>query len=459
MCDTLLVLGPLSADGRSYFAKNSDREPNEAQYLTRVPAASHAPGTRLRTTYAELPQAERTHACLGSRPWWIWGFEHGVNEHGLTIGNEAVWSRLPADPEPGLLGMDLLRLTLERARDADEGLAVLTGLLERYGQAGRAAVTRDMFYHNAFLLADGRRGWVIETAGRHWAARRVTGWATISNVYQIGSDYDLISNGAEAFAVAQGWHDPARPFDWAAAFTDPDRPNLKSCRARLAMSQAHLAGRVAIPPEGGIGRDAMIAALRDHGPGAEDRAPGLEGQSCVCMHAVQADTGSETAASMVVALSPGDTPPEIWGSLGSPCLSGFLPLWVDCDPPAPWQQPETGADPDAWWQIEGMQRRIEPHFPDEAPALRARLDALTREAAVLCAALPADAPAARRAALGAMLAERQAGIVAAARARADQLPPRPDPRGSYLPQVEAARPRTTAEARRALAAQRPARPL
>ena len=42
----------------------------------------------------------------------MWGAEIGANEHGVAIGNEAVWNRL-SDPEydavPRLLGMDLLR--------------------------------------------------------------------------------------------------------------------------------------------------------------------------------------------------------------------------------------------------------------------------------------------------------------------------------------------------------------
>ena len=175
MCDTFVVLGGLAASGCTMLAKNSDREPNEAQYLTRVAARDHAPGSTVRCTYVELPQAAHTHAVLGSRPWWMWGFEHGVNEHGLAIGNEALFSRLPASTEPGLLGMDLLRLTLERAASAEEGLAVLTGLLERHGQSGRTSATREASYHNSFVLADAAEAWILETAGRHWAARRVAG--------------------------------------------------------------------------------------------------------------------------------------------------------------------------------------------------------------------------------------------------------------------------------------------
>ena len=84
-----------------------------------------------------------------SRPFWMWGAETGTNEHGVTIGNEAV----------------------------------ITTLLERHGQGGGCGHERRAFtYHNSFLIADPRGAFVLETAGRRWAADRVSeGVRSISN--------------------------------------------------------------------------------------------------------------------------------------------------------------------------------------------------------------------------------------------------------------------------------------
>src|SRR5690606_35942757 len=146
------------------FAKNSDRDPNEAQLLDWRPAAEHDPGSTVRCTWIEVPQVPATRAVLLSRPWWMWGAEIGANDAGVVIGNEAVFTKVH-EKEPGLLGMDLLCLALERASTAHEAVGVIVELLERHGQGGGCSFEHPRFsYDNSFIVADPNGAIVLETA-------------------------------------------------------------------------------------------------------------------------------------------------------------------------------------------------------------------------------------------------------------------------------------------------------
>ncbi len=88
MCDTSVVLASATKNGEAFFAKNSDREPNEAQYLIVLPAQDYAKDEQVRCTYIEIPQVKHTYKILLSKPYWMWGAEMGANECGVAIGNE-----------------------------------------------------------------------------------------------------------------------------------------------------------------------------------------------------------------------------------------------------------------------------------------------------------------------------------------------------------------------------------
>ncbi|MHA2253819.1 MAG: hypothetical protein ACXAD7_25930 [Candidatus Kariarchaeaceae archaeon] len=91
MCDTFVADSSVTIDGSIIVGKNSDRQPNEPQDLLHVPAMDQSE-EELKCTYITIPQIDHTYEVLLSKPNWIWGAEMGANEHGVVIGNEAIWS-------------------------------------------------------------------------------------------------------------------------------------------------------------------------------------------------------------------------------------------------------------------------------------------------------------------------------------------------------------------------------
>jgi secernin len=287
---------------------------------------------------------------IGSAPYWLWGFEMGVNEWGVTIGNEAVHTR-EATHDRALIGMDLVRLGLERARTASEAVEIIGALVEQYGQGGSCEATHYRTYQNSVIIAGGDGAWILETAGHRWVAKQVSDRGAISNLLTL-SDWDRSSPGIREHAETQGWWQPEGGF--ATAYQDPDT-DLTTRICRLERAREILGGY-----QPGIGITDMMAVLRDHGDG--DLPTGPEPLPTICVHSNPAFAG-ETAASMVVSIRP-DRPQllatTIWTAFGSPCLSLFRPVY-----PYLVGLPETvslgGAayDPASpWWVFEHLQRLV-----------------------------------------------------------------------------------------------------
>jgi secernin len=191
MCDTFVALPDATVDGSVIFGKNSDRPEGESQDVVTFPAQAYRQGQHVQCTYMEIPQAEHTYEVILSKPRWMWGAEMGANDCGVVIGNEAVWTTQPYQAT-GLLGMDLVRLGLERGETAFAALQSIIELLKQYGQGGNCAEHRSFTYHNSFLIADGKEAWVLETAGKYWVAERVTeGTRSISNHLSIRTAGDM----------------------------------------------------------------------------------------------------------------------------------------------------------------------------------------------------------------------------------------------------------------------------
>jgi dipeptidase len=344
----------MTADGVTVFGKNSDREPNEAQYIAWFPAEDHPAGARLHCTYMDIPQVEHTNAVLLSKPFWMWGAEIGANEHGLVIGNEAIFAKGPAPKEKALLGMDLLRLALERASTARQAVEVITTLLERHGQGGHSGYIHPTYYHNSFLIADPQDAWVLETVERRWAARQVKGAASISNCLTIGNEFDLSSDDLVSFAQSKGWSKGAQDFDFARDYSDFIYTTFARGHQRCQRSQHLLKAK---------GKEdtifAVFATLRDHGESAEaDFRPdrGIFNFD-ICAHAGFGPVrGTQTTGSLVAYMH-SEHPVYFVTGTAAPCTSLFKPVWPDVGLPDVGPQPAGTFDPATlFWQHEQLHR-------------------------------------------------------------------------------------------------------
>jgi len=323
MCDTLIATKLATANGVAVFGKNSDRPPNEGQHIAYFPAATHPANSQVKCTYIEIPQAPRTHAVLLSKPFWMWGAEMGVNDHGLVIGNEAIFSKVPANKKPALLGMDMLRAALERAVTPREGVQVIIDLLEQFGQGGNCTHGEELYYHNSFILANSDDAWVLETVDKQWAARQVKEVYSISNCLTINDQWDMASHNLVDFAVQKGFSKSAQNFDYARDYSDFLFTNFGKGRNRRETTFCVLDEQ-----KGEVTVESMMKTLRHHKNQDFDPQAGITGVD-VCMHAGFGPIRvSQSTASMVVYLDPDNTVIFATGT-SAPCTSIFKPIWMD----------------------------------------------------------------------------------------------------------------------------------
>jgi secernin len=275
MCDTFVALPDSTKDGKLIFGKNSDRLQGEIQDVIVVPSQMYAESNTLKCTYIEIPQVEKTLAVILSKPRWMWGAEMGANECNVVIGNEAIWTIEPYK-NTGLLGMDLVRLGLERGKTAKDALNTIVDLLDEYDQGGYCTENSTMNYHNSFLIADNREAYVLETAGQYWVAEQIkSGTRSISNALSIRHKGDFRHAEVIQHAMEIGECQDENDFDFARIFSEggieePPSPQSREGRVQELCSLNR----------GNFSVESAKSILRDH-------------DASVCMHGEFETTGSQ----------------------------------------------------------------------------------------------------------------------------------------------------------------------
>ena len=93
MCDTFAAL-PSCHPGRRRALCKERRLRGQRGERARAHSAArvHVPGEVVRITHLVIPQARETFEVILTKAFWTWGCEIGVNEFGLCMGEEAVFT-------------------------------------------------------------------------------------------------------------------------------------------------------------------------------------------------------------------------------------------------------------------------------------------------------------------------------------------------------------------------------
>src|SRR5512136_2633791 len=117
MCDTFVALPAVTQQKSMLFAKSADCEVNEANAVVCIPRQKHIKGEAVRLTHLVIPQAEETYEILLIKAFWTYGCEIGVNEYGLAMGEEAVFTTEMKEEKNGIIGSESMRIGLQRAKN------------------------------------------------------------------------------------------------------------------------------------------------------------------------------------------------------------------------------------------------------------------------------------------------------------------------------------------------------
>ena len=268
--------------------------------------------------------------------------------------------------------MDILRLGLERGASAYEAMHVMIDLLETYGQNANAHVNADYRYDNSYILADAKEAWILETAGRRWAARRVRNFAAISNCYSIRDDFDEASADIESYARQMRLLAPDAPFDFARAYS---RTVLRQQRA---VPRYRRLNKLLDKLSPALNARNVTEILRDH---FEDDllAPRYGAGDAVfpsiCMHALT-EKDSKTAGSLIVSWRDG-LGVACRHCFSNPCISVYIPVYLTGKLPNSFSTGGGQYSADSlWWVLERLNCAVEADSARFYAEVRARMDAL-----------------------------------------------------------------------------------
>ncbi len=363
MCDTFAILGPYTKNGNTLFGKNSDRETDEVQNVVFVPGKTHPQRSEVKCTYISIPQVEETYDTIISQPFWMWGAEMGTNKYGVSIGNEAVFTN-ESPNKSGLLGMDMLRLALERSKSAKEALVNIIDLLEAHGQGGNCFYHMNLSYINTWLIVDKNRGFVLETAGEHWVWKEFIDNYNISNALTIEDKYDEISEDAISHAIKKGYCSSEQDFSFKKSYSakltrSPFGAIVRRFNKGEVRLNQHQTSICSYAQEKSATIQTVMETLRSHYNNS--KIPTYSNKD-ICWHGTRLLSISQ-ATNSYISENNTDEITSIWTTIGSsPCIQMYKPFFLHRNSQNSFPDGGFGYkfyNKDAvWWQNEILHRLV-----------------------------------------------------------------------------------------------------
>ena len=319
-CDMAVALGSTTTTQSAFVGLNYHSCRDESLRLALSEKKNHVADEILHRNTIDLPQSTTTFATLALQSESDWGYQAGMNEHGLVVGN-STWHSLLEESNTGLSGPDLVRLVLERSSTAVQGLDLLAKLISRYGQNG--SETSDHIY----LITDGKEAFVVEAAGHYWACHEIRQVRAISDVAVIRQDWNRISPGlADEATRREWWTCDGSKIDFVGCFSA--EPMGRASALRRWGRTTYLLER----QNGSIDLSFFRQLFADHYEDTSFEADPLQGSSSaipLCQHGLLSLSTPMTRAGLLMELPMHPSGiPVIWVAFGPPCLNAYFPVFL-----------------------------------------------------------------------------------------------------------------------------------
>jgi dipeptidase len=299
----------------------------------------------------------------------MFGAEIGVNEFGVAIGNESLFTKMkPA--KVGLTGMDLLRLALERSRSAKEARQVTIDLLEEHGQGGNCGYRHALFYMNSFIIADKDEAFVLETMDKFWAWKQIEGVWSISNRITLEKDFDGIAPGLINYAIKKKWCKSEQDFNFSKCCSNKIITWGARSLKREQNNRKHL-----LRKQNSLEIADFMQTLRYHSDNPTWRIDrGLE--YTVCAHAANnLSRFDQTVSSLVANINQESICCYTTGA-SNPCLSPYFPVFSSTATlPTLYKEGGEFYNPEVfWWNTERIHRNAVLNYQAAAGLLQPELE-------------------------------------------------------------------------------------